>query len=96
MAVTITNKAMPEECGKCMWFYHHGITCTEPRYYVDARCELVEIHDDWYGTDPRGGWIGKDISHLPGCGGYYKHMHCVEIGTRAEQCPLMEWKMEVE
>jgi hypothetical protein len=50
----------------------------------------MESGQDWYGKDKRGGWVGKDISNLPGYGGYYPHKHCVEAGTRADKCPLVE------
>ena len=90
MGVYIKGMKMPKECGECRWFHFHGETCTTPKYYLDARCELVKSGQDWYGKDSRGGWIGKSISHLPGYGDYYSHEHCVEIGTRALSCPLVE------
>ena len=90
MGVYIKSMEMPKECGECRWFHFHGETCTTPKYYLDARCELVKSGQDWYGKDSRGGWVGKSISHLPGYGDYYSHEHCVEIGTRANNCPIVE------
>jgi len=90
MGVYIKGMKMPKGCGECRWFYFNGMTCTTPRYYLDSRCELMESGQDWYGKDERGGWVGKDISNLPGYGGYYPHKHCVEAGTRADKCPLVE------
>lgn len=90
MGVYIKGMKMPKECGECRWFHFHGETCTSPKYYLDARCELVKSGQDWYGKDSRGGWVGKSISHLPGYGDYYTDEHCVEIGTRANNCPLVE------
>ena len=92
MGVYIKGVKMPKECGECRWFHFHGETCTTPKYYLDARCELVKSGQDWYGKDSRGGWVGKSISHLPGYGDYYSHEHCVEIGTRALSCPLVKVK----
>ncbi len=88
MSVLIKDMEMPTECYGCRWFYFHGETCTSPKYYLDARCELVKSGQDWYGKDSRGGWIGESIEHIPGWAGYYTHKHCVEMGTRASQCPL--------
>ena len=90
MSVLIRGIKMPKECGECRWFYFYGETCTTPKYYLDARCELVKSGQDWYGKDSRGGWIGKSISHLPGYGDRYMDEHCVEIGSRASDCPLVE------
>lgn len=90
MSVLIKDMKMPKECGECRWFHFHGETCTTPKYYLDARCELVKSGQDWYGKDVRGGWIGESIEHIPGWAGYYPHKHCVEMGTRASQCPLCE------
>lgn len=90
MAILIKDMEMPSECHGCRWFYFQGISCTEPRYYLDARCELVESGQDWYGKDSRGGWVGESIEHIPGWAGYYSHKHCVEEGLRASQCPLCE------
>ena len=90
MGVYIKGMKMPKECGECRWFHFLGETCTTPKYYLDARCELVKSGQDWYGKDSRGGWVGKSISHLPGYGDYYTDEHCVEIGTRANNCPLVE------
>ena len=90
MSVLIRGIKMPKECGECRWFYFYGETCTTPKYYLDARCELVKSGQDWYGKDSRGGWIGKSISHLPGYGDRYTDEHCVEIGSRASDCPLVE------
>lgn len=90
MGVYIKGMKMPKECGECRWFHFHGETCTAPKYYLDARCELVKSGQDWYGKDSRGGWVGKSISHLPGYGDCYPDEHCVEIGTRANNCPLVE------
>ena len=90
MGVYIKGMKMPKECGECRWFHFHGETCTSPKYYLDARCELVKSGQDWYGKDSRGGWVGKSISHLPGYGDYYTDEHCVEIGSRASDCPLVE------
>ena len=90
MSVLIKGLKMPKECGECRWFYFNGMTCTTPRYYLDSRCKLMESGQDWYGKDERGGWVGKDISNLPGYGGYYPHRHCVEVGTRTDNCPLVE------
>ena len=90
MSVLIRGIKMPKECGECRWFYFNGETCTTPKYYLDARCELVKSGQDWYGKDSRGGWVGKSISNLPGYGDYYSHEHCVEIGTRANNCPIVE------
>ena len=90
MSVIVKGMKMPKECRECKWFYFQGMSCTEPRYYLDARCKLLESGQDWYGEDARGGWIGESIEHIPGWGGYYSHKHCVEDGTRANQCPLVE------
>ena len=90
MGVLIKGMEMPTECHGCRWFYFQGTSCTEPKYYLDARCELVESGQDWYGKDRRGGWIGESIEHIPGWTGYYSYQHCVEDGTRAKQCPLSE------
>ena len=90
MGVYINGMKMPKECGECRWFHFHGETCTTPKYYLDARCELVKSGQDWYGKDSRGGWIGESIEHIPGWAGYYPYRHCVEMGTRASQCPLCE------
>lgn len=90
MSVLIKDMEMPTECHGCRWFYFQGTSCTEPKYYLDARCEMVESGQDWYGKDARGGWIGESIEHIPGWSGNYSHQHCVEMGTRASQCPLCE------
>ena len=90
MSVLINGIKMPKECYGCRWFYFDGTSCTEPRYLLDARCELVESGQDWYGKDRRGGWVGESIEHIPGWTGYYAYKHCVEDGTRAKQCPLSE------
>lgn len=37
-----------------------------------------------------GGWVGESIEHIPGWSGRYSYKHCVELGTRAKQCPLTE------
>jgi len=89
MGVCVNDMDMPKECGECRWFRMHGSTCTEPSYYVDSRCELVASGQDWYGEDVMGGWIGEDIDPDDKMGYYYYH-HCVEVGTRAKQCPLTE------
>lgn len=89
MSVLVKGMSMPKECHDCRWFYFQGTSCTEPKYYLDARCELVESGQDWYGKDSRGGWVGESIEHIPGWGGYYPHKHCVADGTRAKQCPLV-------
>ena len=90
MSVLIKEMEMPTECHGCRWFYFQGTSCTEPKYYLDARCEMVESGQDWYGKDARGGWIGESIEHIPGWSGNYSHQHCVEMGTRASQCPLCD------
>ena len=90
MGVYIKGLKMPKECGECRWFYFNGETCTTPKYYLDARCKLIESGQDWYGKNINGGWVGKDISNLPGYGGRYPHKHCVEVGTKADNCPLVE------
>lgn len=90
MSVLINGMEMPKECHGCRWFYFQGTSCTEPRYFLNARCELVESGQDWYGKDRRGGWVGESIEHIPGWTGYYSYKHCVEDGTRAKQCPLSE------
>ena len=90
--IIVRGMEMPESCEKCRWFHFHGMTCTTPKYLLDARCEMVPSGQDWYGKDPKGGWIGESIEHLPGYGDIYGHKHCVEVGTRAKQCPLFEVK----
>ena len=90
MSVIVTDMVFPKECGECEWFCFEGITCTTPQYYLDARCRRIPSGQDWYGEDRRGGWIGKSIAHLPGYGGRYPHEHCIEFGTRPENCPLIE------
>ena len=90
MSVIVTDMVFPKECGECEWFCFEGITCTTPQYYLDARCRRIPSGQDWYGEDHRGGWIGKSIAHLPGYGGRYPHEHCIEFGTRPENCPLIE------
>lgn len=90
MSVLIKGMKMPKECHECRWFFFQGVSCTEPRYYLDARCDLIPSGQDWYGEDKRGGWVGDSIEHIPGYNGYYPHRHAVEIGTRARQCPLTE------
>ena len=90
MSILIKGMKMPDECHGCRWFFFEGTSCTHPRYYLNARCELVESGQDWYGKDRRGGWVGESITHIPGWSGNYNHYHCVEFGTRADQCPLVE------
>lgn len=90
MSVLIKDMEMPKECHGCRWFCFQGTSCTEPRYFLDSRCQLVESGQDWYGKDRRGGWVGESIEHIPGWTGYDAYKHCVEDGTRAKQCPLAE------
>ena len=92
MSVIVTNMDFPKDCGECEWFFFEGISCTTPRYYLDARCKRIPSGQDWYGEDHRGGWIGESIAHLPGYGGMYPHYHCIEMGTRPKNCPLKELK----
>ena len=90
MAVTITNMDMPQKCEDCRWFHFRDIAGADPRYLLDARCELLPAVNDWYGHDPRGGWIGEDTTPHFGNVGYYSYLHALQIGTRAKQCPLRE------
>lgn len=92
MSVLIKGMAIPKECHGCRFFCFNGTSCTEPKYYLDARCELVESGQDWYGKDSRGGWVGESIEHIPGWSGSYPHKHCIADGTLAKQCPLVEVK----
>ena len=89
MSIVIKGMEMPDECHGCRWFFFEGTSCTQPKYYLNARCDLVESGQDWYGKDKRGGWVGESIAHIPGWSGNYNHYHCVEFGTRAKQCPLV-------
>ncbi len=89
MSILIKGMEMPESCEDCRWFYFQGATCTEPSYLLDSRCELKMTNDDWYGFDKHGGWVGEDIDPK-NIRGYYYYHHCVEKGTRAKQCPLVE------
>lgn len=91
-SVLVKGMSMPKECHGCRFFYFNGTSCTEPKYYLDARCKLVESGQDWYGKDSRGGWVGESIEHIPGWSGSYPHKHCIADGTLAKQCPLVEVK----
>ena len=95
MSVVITNMEMPKECHGCRWFYFQGTTCSNPRYYLDARCELSNKQQDWWSKSPNGGWIGEDIDPDKKSGYTYYH-HAVEAGTRAKDCPLIEPPKEVQ
>lgn len=90
MGVYVKGMKMPKCCHDCRWFNFEGISCTTPQYLLDARCELVPSGQDWYGEDMHGGWVGESIEHIPGWSGRYSYKHCVELGTRAKQCPLTE------
>ena len=91
MGVYIKGMKMPESCGECRWFSFNDMIL-KPIYYLGARCKLIESDHDWCGMKNRGAWIGVDISHLLGYGDYYNYKHCMEDGTRADDCPLVEVK----
>lgn len=84
--VIIKNMEMPKECHGCRFFWYKGMS---KGYYLDARCELIPSTQDWNGPNKNGGWCGEDITHIPGCSGYYYYHHCVREGERAVQCPMM-------
>ena len=89
MSVLIKGMEMPKSCEECRWFYFQGTLCIDPPYHLDARCKLIPPTQDWYGYDRNGGWVGDDIDPDKTMGYYYYH-HCVQKGTRAKQCPLVE------
>lgn len=91
VSITIDNiEKVPETCMECPMFSFNGMS-ENGQWLFDSVCQAVRLKQMAEGKEVAQGelgWVGEDISQTTEHTGYYAFHHCVDVGTRAKQCPL--------